>query len=63
MGCDAKATYERLHIHRATLYYRLQKVEKVTGVNLADGNDRLALHLGFKLSRLAGLHPDAVPPE
>lgn len=57
LGCDAKATYERLHIHRATLYYRLQKVEKVTGVNLADGNDRLALHLGFKLSRLAGLHP------
>lgn len=57
LGCDAKATYERLHIHRATLYYRLQKVEKVTGADLADGNDRLALHLGFKLSRLAGLHP------
>lgn len=57
LGCDAKATYERLHIHRATLYYRLQKVEKVTGVNLTDGNDRLALHLGFKLSRLAGLYP------
>jgi hypothetical protein len=57
LGCDAKATHERLHIHRATLYYRLQKVERLTGVNLADGNDRLALHLGFKLSRLAGLHP------
>lgn len=63
LGCDAKATYERLHIHRATLYYRLQKVEKVTGVNLADGNDRLALHLGLKLSRLAGLQPlDATDP-
>jgi sugar diacid utilization regulator len=63
MGCDAKATSERLHIHRAMLYYRIQKVEKVTGMNLADGNDRLALHLGFKLSRLVGLHPDAVSPE
>lgn len=57
LGCNAKATYERRHIHRATLYYRLQKVQKIAGVNLADGNDRLALHLGFKLSRLTGLHP------
>ena len=58
LGCDAKATYERLHIHRATLYYRLQKVEKVTGVNLADGNDRLALHLGFKLSHTSAPEAD-----
>jgi hypothetical protein len=57
LGCDAKATYEQQHIHRATLYYRLHKVQKISGVDLTDGSDRLALHLGFKLSRLSGLHP------
>jgi DNA-binding PucR family transcriptional regulator len=57
LGCDAKAASERLHLHRATLYYRLEKVARLTDANLRDGNDRLALHLGFKLARLAGLHP------
>jgi hypothetical protein len=57
LGCDAKSAAERLHLHRATLYYRLDKVARLTGANLKDGNDRLALHLGFKLARLAGLHP------
>jgi hypothetical protein len=57
LGCDVKATSARLHLHRATLYYRLEKVERLTGANLRDGNDRLAVHLGFKLARLAGLHP------
>ena len=57
LGCDAKAASERLHLHRATLYYRLEKVARLTDANLRDGNDRLALHLGLKLARLAGLHP------
>ncbi len=57
LGCDVKATSARLHLHRATLYYRLDKVERLTGANLRDGNDRLAVHLGFKLARLAGIHP------
>jgi hypothetical protein len=57
LGCDAKAASALLHLHRATLYYRLDKVAKLTGANLRDGNDRLTLHLGFKLARLAGLHP------
>jgi PucR C-terminal helix-turn-helix domain/GGDEF-like domain len=54
---DAKASAERLRLHRGTLYYRLQKVEQLAGVSLRSGNDRLALHLGFKLARLAGLYP------
>jgi sugar diacid utilization regulator len=57
LGCDAKAASERLRLHRATLYYRLEKVARLTGANQKDGNDRLALHLGLKLARLAGLHP------
>jgi DNA-binding PucR family transcriptional regulator len=54
---DAKASAERLSLHRGTLYYRLQKAEQIAGVNLRNGGDRLALHLGFKLARLTGLYP------
>ena len=54
---DAKASAERLSLHRGTLYYRLQKAERIAGVDLRSGSDRLALHLGFKLARLIGLYP------
>jgi hypothetical protein len=54
---DAKASAERLSLHRGTLYYRLQKAEQIAGINLRNGCDRLALHLGFKLARLTGLYP------
>jgi hypothetical protein len=59
LGCDAKRTAEQLRLHRATLYYRLAKAVQVTGADLHDGNDRLALHLGFKLARLNGSYPPA----
>ena len=58
---DAKASAERLSLHRGTLYYRLQKAERIAGVDLRSGGDRLALHLGFKLARLVGLYPKQVP--
>ena len=54
---DARASAERLRLHRGTLYYRLQKAEQMAGISLRSGNDRLALHLGFKLARLIGLYP------
>jgi sugar diacid utilization regulator len=59
LGCDAKRTAEQLRLHRATLYYRLAKAGRLTGADLHDGNDRLALHLGFKLARLNGSYPPA----
>lgn len=58
---DAKASAERLSLHRGTLYYRLQKAERIAGVDLRSGCDRLALHLGLKLARLIGLYPKQVP--
>jgi hypothetical protein len=58
---DVKATTDRLHVHRGTLYYRLQKAERLAGISLRDGNDRLAIHLGFKLARLSGLYPRQHP--
>jgi hypothetical protein len=48
---------DALGIHRATFYYRLHRIERITGLNLQSGDDRLALHLGLKLARLAGVHP------
>jgi hypothetical protein len=51
---NAQESARRLHVHRATLYYRLSRIEALTGMSLADGQDRLALHLGVKLARLSG---------
>jgi GAF domain-containing protein len=61
LGCDVKRTAEQLRLHRATLYYQLAKAVRLTGADLHDGNDRLALHLGFKLARLNGSYPPAGP--
>ncbi|MFF1830643.1 PucR family transcriptional regulator [Paenarthrobacter sp. NPDC058040] len=48
-GGDVTKASARLNIHRTTLYYRLSRVEEVTGCDLKNGNDRLALHLGAGL--------------
>jgi len=48
-------TAERLSIHRATLYYRLDRITAATGLDLSDGAARTTLHLGLKAARLAGL--------
>ncbi|MFF5966468.1 PucR family transcriptional regulator [Streptomyces collinus] len=50
-GCDIQATAARLHVHRGTVYYRLEKAASLGGMNLSDGLDRLALHLSIKLLR------------
>ncbi|MBD0421022.1 helix-turn-helix domain-containing protein [Streptomyces sp. TRM S81-3] len=41
-----------LGIHRQTLYYRLSRVEQLTGLDLDDGEDRLLLHMALKAHRL-----------
>jgi DNA-binding PucR family transcriptional regulator len=56
-GCDTKLTAEALFLHRASLYYRLQRIEALTGASLRSGDDRLALHASLKLARLLGIHP------
>ena len=59
---NVQESARRLHIHRATLYYRLSRIEELTEMSLANGQDRLALHLGVKLSRLTGLIDPATIP-
>jgi hypothetical protein len=55
-GGDVTRSAEQLHIHRTTLYYRLTRVEALTGVNLrlADGRDDLHLALQLAAYRAAG---------
>jgi hypothetical protein len=49
---DARATAEALHVHRTSLYYRLTRFQTISGLDLGNGNDRLAVHLALKLLRL-----------
>jgi hypothetical protein len=48
-GGDVARTAAQLHIHRTTLYYRIERIEAVTGVNLKTGADRADLHLALRL--------------
>ncbi|CAL9307656.1 PucR family transcriptional regulator [Streptomyces sp. SudanB25_2051] len=51
---QAGRTAAALGIHRQTLYYRLSRVEQLTGLDLDDGEDRLLLHMSLKAHRLHG---------
>ncbi|MFF9090241.1 PucR family transcriptional regulator [Streptomyces sp. NPDC014991] len=54
LDCAGQAgrTAAELGIHRQTLYYRLSRVEQLTGLDLDDGEDRLLLHMTLKRARL-----------
>lgn len=43
------ATANALHIHRTTLYYRLDKLTQLGQLDLDDGDTRLSLHMSLKL--------------
>ena len=48
---------QRLYLHRASLYYRLRRVEELLQADLRDGTQRLCLHMAFKLGRFTGRYP------
>ena len=50
---DVKATASALSLHRSGLYYRLQRIEAMTGLQLHRGDDRLLAHLAVRLARLS----------
>ncbi|WP_198597743.1 PucR family transcriptional regulator [Blastococcus atacamensis] len=52
---SAVRTAEVLRIHRQTLYYRLGRIAALTGLDLADGDDRLLLHTGLRAAHLPRL--------
>jgi len=49
-GGDVTSSAEQLHLHRTTLYYRLERIEALTGVNLRSAASREALHLALRLA-------------
>jgi len=51
-ACHVGVVCEQLHIHRATLYYRLDRMPQVVRDALDDGAQRSALHMCLKLIRL-----------
>jgi sugar diacid utilization regulator len=59
-ACDVRRTATELRIHRATLYYRLNRIEQICGLSLRDGRDRLLAHLALRLHRLYGPPPRKV---
>jgi hypothetical protein len=53
LGASPGRTAAALCVHRQTLYYRLGRIEAVTGLDLADGDARLLLHASLRRARLA----------
>jgi len=51
-GGNALETARRLHIHRSTLIYRLQRIENLCGLDLSDPQVRLNLQISIQLYRL-----------
>nr|WP_272956598.1 helix-turn-helix domain-containing protein [Kribbella solani] len=52
---SVQATSKDLHIERASLYYRLRRIQEIAGIDLTDGRDRLSVHCSLKVARLIGL--------
>jgi len=51
-GGDVAAAAKALHLHRASLYRRIQRIEEATGLDFSRGDDLLTAHLGLRLLRL-----------
>lgn len=56
-GGDARRAADTMHLHRSTLYYRLEKITQALGddvTDLTDGEARFDLMLSIRLARLRG---------
>jgi len=51
---EAQRTAAQLRVHRTTLYYRLSRIEQISGLSLRDGRDRLLAHLALRLHHRYG---------
>ncbi len=47
-------TAELLSVHRNTLFYRMNRINEITGLDLNQPDVRLAVHLSLKIHRLLG---------
>ena len=55
-GGDARGTATALHLHRSSLYYRLEKIADAIGDDLHDGDVRFELMLSIRLAYLARIY-------
>jgi DNA-binding PucR family transcriptional regulator len=46
-GANASEAADRLFLHRNSLLYRLERIQRLTGLDLRDPSARLALQLGL----------------
>lgn len=51
-NCSQQATAKELRTHQKTIAYRLDKVERITGLDLASHEHRVLLYLALKMSDL-----------
>lgn len=51
-GCNLRQTAKALFVHRNTLSYRLEKLERITGRKLDDYNDLFDLQLAVRLDKI-----------
>lgn len=49
LGGDVATAAQRLHVHRTTLYYRLDRIKELTGVDMHDGLTRTHLQMALWL--------------
>ncbi|MFZ2049364.1 MAG: helix-turn-helix domain-containing protein, partial [Solirubrobacteraceae bacterium] len=54
-------TAQRLFTHRHTIYYRLERVRELTGLDVSSTDGREKLSLGLKAMRVLGLSSSAGP--
>ncbi len=52
-GGDVKAVSVQLSLHRSGVYYRLRRIEELTGLRLSDGEDRLIAHVAIRIEQLS----------
>ena len=57
-GRDTGATAAAMHLHANTVRYRLRRAQELTGLDLADGNQRLLAELQLRLWRGAEVLSD-----
>ena len=50
LGGDVSAAAAALNIHRTTLYYRIERIESLIGVNLKTGTGRTDLQMALRLA-------------
>lgn len=56
-------TARQMYIHRNTLVYRLDKVQKQLGLDLRHFSDAMTFKLLFEMKKCADLHPNTLPRE